>query len=559
MKRLAKGLVRGKDLYQWVNPAWPKVLKMTKVKWIFKAFMYIPTIKKYSEAKSLDDVVRMFSCSTIKDAVFGNVKKVIIPTYKRAMVIRRPIIKINGMGGKTWIEDEIDQNKRVVKHMRIVFHQATNPHLDIHIGHLSLVINLGSKPIMNDIKFDKDGGLTAKSRFAILNLLREEVMNNSRMAQSFDHSITNAETSWNIGESGIKGYGAGLTRQVIINEPVEIMSVDNGIGKTIKMYCPILNKHRLLYLHKLFPGDKKKAPIVTWGVIKKMSPSFEDRLYLKTDKDIKTFKKNVDPCTVTKKYDGASAYFDTIEKETTWWSPRVSIVTGDRIQYSGKVPELFRIRHKAHPRGIGELMFKRKFNPLNPAGWFRRNRYLTAAETGGVLNSDKIRPMNIIPDFRMYRIDRWEGKPVFDLAFFENRKLQETFADLSEFINLPELVAIQINKGIEGLVGVPEGKSINEGHKQRFWGEAHDWEVTYVALGWGPKGKPSGAIWFKSLDSGKGFKLGPGQLGKENEFIELLNRGNALIGMVAKVDSRKGHEGRAARLAEWHLDKGAGY
>lgn len=554
MRLLAKGLVRGKGLYQCINPAWPKALKVCKVKWVLRVVKVISFVKKYHKAKSIDEVVIIFSKEMIEGVAFGFIGKKTEGIYKRVQVARRLNFKSKGVNGKTWINSESDDYTRIVKQMRVMFHHATNPHLDIHIGHLSLVINLGGKSIMNDIKFNKSGELTEKSRVSIINFLREELINNSRMAQNFDHSIRNTETSWNVGEAGITGYGSGLTRQTVVNEPIEIMSVDGGTGKTIKMYCPILNKHRLLYLHKLYSGDKKRAPIVTWGVIKKIAPAFNDRLHLKNDKKIDMFRKNVDLDTVTKKYDGASAYFDTGEKETTWWSPRISSETGDRIQYTGKVPELFRIKSKEHPRGIGELMFIRKINLLNP---FNR-RVLTAAETGGILNSDKIRPMNIIPVFVVYRMDRWGGNYTSYLPFKENRGLQQLFADMCGYVELPEFVSIRIHKSIEGIVGVPKDKSINEGRKHRFWGDPHDWQVVSVNLMWGPKGKPAGAIKFKSLDTGKIFKLGPGQLGKENEFVDLLNKGNTLIGAVAKVNSRHGHEGRAAKLAEWHLDKGTG-
>jgi len=550
MRLLAQGLVRGRHLYKCINPSWPKVLKMGRAKRGLKIFKMVLLAKKFYKAESVDDAFAMFSRMMINGFAFGFIGKKTVGVYKDAQASKWNIFK--DVKRRTWI-NKFDSS-REIKPMRVVFHHATNPHLDIHIGHLSLVINLGNKPIMNDIKFNKNGELTGKSKIAIMEFLREEIMNNSRMAQNLDHSINNTATSWNVGEQGITGYGSGLTRQTIINEPVEIMSVDNGNGNTIKMYCPSINKHRLLYLHKLYNGDGKKAPIVIWGVLKKQSPSFEPRLHLKIDKDIDVFKKNVSHETVTKKYDGASSYFDTGEKETNWWSPRISSETGDRIMYSGKVPELFRINSKNHPRGIGELMFIRKFNIFNPLA----KRTLTSAEVGGILNSDKIRPLNISPLFIVYRIDRWGGRRTTDLLFNENRALQEMFASLSDNIELPEFVSIAIHKGIEGIVGVPSGKSINEGRKNKFWGDPHDWKVISVDLKWGPKGKPAGTILFESLDSGKVFKLGPGQLGKENEFVELFNKGNALIGMVAKVNSRYGHEGRASKLAEWHLDKGVG-
>jgi len=558
MRLLAKGLVRGKGLYQEISPAWPKVFKVCKIKRILLVVKAVSIVKKYHKAKSINDVVGIFSKGLIKGVVFGNIGKGIERVCKKTEVTRRPIININGRSSKTWIDGEIDQNRRVVKRMRVVFHHATNPHLDIHIGHLSLIINIGGKSIMNDIKFNKSGELTEKSKMAIMNFLREEVMNNSRMAQNADHSIRNAETSWNVGEAGIKGYGSGLTRQTVVNKPVEIMSVDNGDGKTIKMYCPTLNKHRLLYLHKLYHGDNKKAPIVTWGVIKKPSPSFGERLNLKSDKDLKSFLNHVDSGTVTLKYDGAGVHFSSGSKETTFWSPRVSIETGDRIQYTGKLPELYRIKREDSARGMGELVFYRRFNIFRPF----KPLTLTAAETGGILNSDKIRPLDILPLFVVYRMDKWNSNDVSNLQFFDNRKLQEAFSKLSDFVRPPEIVPASEFKHIinmvEGFVGVPMGKGINEGRKHTTRAEAYDWQVESVNLKWGPKGKVAGVIWFRSLDSGKQFKLGPGQIGKENECVEFMRAGDNLIGMVAKIRSKRGHEGRSAKLVEWHLDRGVG-
>jgi hypothetical protein len=69
------------------------------------------------------------------------------------------------------------------------------------------------------------------------------------------------------------------------------------------------------------------------------------------------------------------------------------------------------------------------------------------------------------------------------------------------------------------------------------------------------KGVPSGVLVFKSLDSGKEFKLGPSQLGNHEVVNELLAKGSELIGRVAKVKSRVGHEGRASVFKDWHLDK----
>ena len=63
---------------------------------------------------------------------------------------------------------------------------------------------------------------------------------------------------------------------------------------------------------------------------------------------------------------------------------------------------------------------------------------------------------------------------------------------------------------------------------------------------------------FKSLESGKEFKLGPGQIGSADKCMELLEAGNHIVGRVAKVHGRDGHEGRASKFLEWHDAKGRG-
>lgn len=562
-KSLALGLVKGESLFSLISPKFPKCIKPSILKKAIIGFLIgwraEKMIKVYNSKEEFEKIPTEL-LQTLFASLFSHfVGGVLFPVYIQASKTRRPLIKKNGMGGRTWLQDNFP-DKRTIKQMKIIFHDANKAgrHIDIHIGHLSLIIGVKDKPVEKAIKFNAKGELTAKAKELLLEHVREEIYNNSRVVQNLDHSKTNAAVTWNIGGKGLKGYGAGPTRQTILNEDVEIMSVDKGSGKTIKMYSPTINKHGLLFIHKLYPGNKKKAPIVIFGKIKKGPPNFDDRLHLIMKQDIKKFLKLIDPKTATRKYDGASVHFDANKKETIFWSPRISKETEERIQYSQKVPELFRIGHNVNPRGMGELMFREAFNPLNPKHWFNKDRYLSAAEIGGILNSNKLRPRNVIPDFRIYRMDHWNGENVGDLPFFENRILQKAFAKLSKFINVVELAPVKFNKNWEGLVAIPPGESIKNGYKLKWWGDAQDWAIESNELKFGETGKIAGVIWFRSLDSGKRFKLGPGQLGKEAECLDLMKQGNKIVGRVAKVKSRRGHEGRAAKLVEWHLDKGVG-
>ena len=93
----------------------------------------------------------------------------------------------NGIGGRTWITKP-GQYKMV-----IVFHDANRagPHIDVHIDRLSLVYKV--KPdLYAKLKYNKDGYLTENSQKAIIEHLRWEINNGSRVAQNIDHSKSNA-------------------------------------------------------------------------------------------------------------------------------------------------------------------------------------------------------------------------------------------------------------------------------------------------------------------------------------------------------------------------------
>lgn len=551
MRRITKRLVKGQKLFKIIAPSPANCLKIAKGgNILLKSLLMIPGMHEFLKIETLDEAASE-AAKMVGSLAMGKVHDKMVPLMKTAATCeRQPLTKVNGIGGRSWINNP-SEDERMIKEMRVVYHSSfkAGEHIDIHIGPLSLVMNISGKPEVEELKFNSKGELTKRSKDILIGLIRNEAQNNSRVIQNVDHSVRNAASTWLSNSDSPTGYGAGKTRQPVLVEDVEIMSVGKGRGKTIRFYSPTLNPNKLMYIHKLYGKNGKKSPILIWGNIKRV-PQVEDRLHLKEIKGFEKFMNRVDKKTTTRKMDGASAYFFSDDSQTTLWSPRTD-KDGNRIQYTMKVPQIHRVGHKSKPAGMGELVFREKFNIFKPSHWFG-DRYLSAAQTGGILNSHQLLRRDLEAWYHVYRMDKWDGKSVIDQSFFENRKLQKKFARMSQFINAVTLVPCKKQKGWEGLVAVPVGGNITNGYKIVFQGDIYDWEVTSVDLKYGPTGRTAGVIRFKSLDSGKKFKLGPGQLGTEDECLSLMEAGNNLIGFKAKVVNNKvGHEGRSAKLVGW--------
>lgn len=444
---------------------------------------------------------------------------------------------------------------------------------------MSLTIRVDGKPVEKEIHFDKDGWLTESSRKALINHLRNEISNNSRMVHNHDHTVNNAKCQWsyNPNNSNISGYGMGPTRQTILIDKAELYHSD--LKSSQHWYIPSIEKHQGLYIYQIYPGetpatrtsiDNGKAPILIWGKLIPRDLEYNDRLHLKLilPKESDKFIEKVDPLTITRKYDGASTYFNSDGTGFKFFSPRISKVTEHRIEYTYKLPELSETGHASEPVGMGELMFWKYTKPFEFLKWLNIRgpewitwKYLSAAEIGGILNADKIRPRNVWPEIRVYRIDIWKHKNVIELPFFENRELQEELIKPlnHDYWKLVEFAMPGETFGWEGLVGTSKNDSIINGYKIKWWNEdLNDWEIISVDLGISEKGNIMGVVWFKSLDSNKTFKLGPNQIGSFDDCIDIINNKEKYIGRVAKIASRRGHEARAAKLVEYHLDKGIG-
>lgn len=430
--------------------------------------------------------------------------------------------------------------------MVIVYHDATRAgaHIDTHIGNLSMIHRV--KPELKEkLKFNTTGALTVDSKKAILDHVRSEVQNRSRVPQNLDHSLKEARQTWVKGDPADKSYGAGKTRQIVHESTVDVYKA--GKDSPIEMYAPAINPDKSVYIHKLYPGDEKRAPILIWGAKTNKPPKFEDRLHLKTIKPEDIHK--LDDMHTTVKYDGASAHVVIGPKGTTVWSPRTSKKTGEHIEYTPKLGDISHIKSNETITGMGELLFTKE----------GKKGYLSAAEIGGVLNSHKLLPDDVKPEIRLYRVDRVGRKSTKDLPVEENRKYQLHVAKLSpKHFKLAEEISPETAKarGHEGVVAVPKGKGVNEGYKVKWRTDEHDWEIKKIDFKTGEKGGIAGVAHLKSLESGKDFKLGPGQMGNHTLVKHMMKNPDAYTGVVVKVHSHRGHEGRASKVIDFHMDKG---
>lgn len=581
LNNISKGLIRGRSAFLTITPS---PFKLLKFKWAMHLSL-IPSITKgvirvvkneTSAMGAIADGIGGYIGNRINHRVFlGRINTLNVRAFSIAQ--ERPNWKLPELGAtrRTWVtvNDCSFVDQRIVKKLVIVYHHANKAgkHIDVHLGHLSLVYRVSGKPFENQLKFNKQGLLTEASKEILLNHVRSEIAKNARVPWNHDHTISNAKASWAYDESlaQVQGYGAGPTRQVIAEDTVEFYHPE--VTSSLHMYAPLLNPDQGLYIYKIYEGNGKSAPILIFGNLIPRDEKFQDRLHLKMiqEEDFKSdFLRRVDHATITRKYDGASAYITStgeIEKGHSFkvFSPRMSSVTGHRIEYTYKVPELATNGAAYKAQGMGELMF---WKPglvgfvLYSFGWRGPEHiawdYLPATGVAGILNSNKTRPRNVFPELRLYRIDKFEGENTFGLPFASNRILQSRLVtNLDQrFWKVVKLVRPTKNTNWEGLVGVPEGLSINDGLKCKWWADANDWEVISQELEITKKGNIGGVVWFRSLESNKEFKLGPGGLGDVDKQLQFLN--DNMIGRVFKVHGRNGHEGRAAKIVDEHLDKG---
>jgi len=439
----------------------------------------------------------------------------------------------------------------------IVYHEAykAGPHVEAYIVLNGIAYNIGVKRLrpehIQNIKKHKDGTLTNGTKDYLVGVLRDEFRGGAWLGQTTDHTPEEAKTEWTAHLYN-SGYGSGESRHVLDTRTVDVFKS----GNTIEWRDSLLNPHQTAYVFRLMsPTERRPKPILKLGFKEHQDIEVKDRLHLKPHigtHEFSRFRKLVgEDGIVTVKHDGASAYFEINQKGMSFWSPRVSKETGRRINYNAKVKDL--IHHTSDKRitGMGELEYYDR----------RNNRLLKAHEVGGILNSNGPMPSYIEPQFIIYRIDKVDRKDIHAVDYRQNLDhIRDTVYSIQDpRIQAPILVdwhdAEEVAKSREGLVGVPSGLSILDGRKYKPRVDLYDWTVETIGLEDGPKGGISGVVWFTN-EQGDRYKIGASSMGSRDEVKHIMDHPEQYIGKVAKVSSYSGHEGRAAKFEQWHLDKG---
>lgn len=540
-------LIAATPYFSQISPQTSSALRGTP-RYVVKVFKGARTV--YRSSKRLltgEDPAKIAGEWAGNKVITKTIRPVSKRVHKRVAKIDHDRSRKNGMGGRTWITRPGRYD------MVMVFHDANRagPHVDVHIGRLSVVYRV--KPdVYSKLRYNRDGQLTEASRELLISHVKSEIATGSRVPQNLDHSRSNARASWVNGDPNGKNYGDGRTRQVILQTEVDVYKAhEDG---PVEFYAPALHPDRALYLYRLYPGDNKRAPILIWGKRRAAPPELDDRLHLKMihPDEVEKYADKADWNTSTAKYDGSSCFFVITKEGTTVWSPRTSVRTGEQIEYTHKLDGLATVTSDETIVGMGELLFREK-------AWLPwRGGYVPAAVGGGILNSNMVLPTTVTPEIRIYRIDRIGRQKVGHLDFWENRKLQQDVAKLSPKLKVVELMEpAEANElGFEGVVVVPENASVNDGFKLKWWEDPNDWRIDRVDFRDGEKGGVAGVVHATSLESGKKFKLGPGQVGNTELTREMMAHPERYEGVVLKVNSKRGHEGRAAKVVAIHTDKG---
>ena len=426
-----------------------------------------------------------------------------------------------------------------------VFHHAekAGPHIDVHFPTYgtSLGINLRRKINPDELKYVK-GKLTQTSKDKLFDIVRQDIAKGSaRMFHNWNHNLGEARMEWDLGQ-GPLGYGQGPSRQIIHESEAEVLGQGS---RSTELYIPTITAQNRLYAYRLGQGDKHTAIV---GVKKSMPMgTFADRLHLKPV-SAEVMSDLAEPGSLTVKVDGASAYFDAGPQGTTLYSPRISKTTGQHIEYTGKLPVQHQTKVEDHIQGMAEVLFK------------RGDRVLDVGKTSAILNSHRLPPPGVTAEVMPYRIDSVNGLDVTQQHWAENRALVDEFAKHRGWTAPKPADIAAVKRGSEeGVVGVRTGMSLAAGGmKYKPRGDTRDWRLDAIDFKPGDKGGIAGVARFTSLESGRGFDMGPGQVGGHKLVKSMMADPQTYIGRVYKVTGNRGHEGRAAKVVGEHLDKGNG-
>jgi len=434
----------------------------------------------------------------------------------------------------------------------VVAHDAdkAGQHTEIylHDSKSGIAHNVGvAKLPLGMMRTNGDGWLTQASKQEIQLHWRAKAAGRDWLAVSNDHSPSDARASWSKHSDGPRAgeRGAGSLRQVIHEEPVEILS-DSA---TVQFMSWWINPHSPIYFHLVF----KDTRVGVIGTRKISEPEFDDRLHLTYDgDDVDRFLRNLHEGRASKKIDGASVHFRASRQGTRYFSPRLSKETGRRIEYSFKLGEMQDITSEETVQGMGELVF------------VRDGRELPFNEVGGLLNANRLPPEDVHPRIYVYRIDKVGRKSLMDEPYWEsNRARCQSLAGRHRWLDVPvevPLGTIEDTKDWEGVVGVPAGQSLAAGRKLKWQGDDQDAVVTRVDFRWSGNVDPSGrqrvagVVEYQGID-GRMYKTSSGW--SEAEKQDMMEHPEMYEGRVMRLSGFEGSN-RAVKFSGWHLCKGTG-
>lgn len=200
MRTLAQSFVKAENIFITFTPNWTALITIKWFKWLLQIYNIYNTIKNIINTNtSLEKDIADLISNKILSSCLNRPNNFILRNIKHISITKRWKAKGLNASHRTWIGNwDKGSNSRIVKELNIMYHDANRAgkHLDVHLGHLSIVIRVNGKPVESQIKYNNKGELTQISKDALINHLRAEVANNSRMVWNHDHTLTNARSNW---------------------------------------------------------------------------------------------------------------------------------------------------------------------------------------------------------------------------------------------------------------------------------------------------------------------------------------------------------------------------
>ena len=444
-----------------------------------------------------------------------------------------------------------------------------NCHLDLYLADGKTAWSIGVKRLSALLKTSGGGSLTKDSKDEALAILRREMHRRGWLAQSTTHSLPQARAEWFATADGPRGYGGGPIRQVVSDIEVWI----DSDGQHASWLDWRLNPHAPAYVFKIMTkGPARSKNILSLGFKKPQTPELADRLHLAMVHDAGSFLTRIGADGhITQKIDGAACHFEVGPHGLRAWSPRVSVRSGQRIEYTAKLGRLSAVELHATPpvRGMAELVF------VKPGGWARgayralgclgiANRLGLGAETvvnetAGLLNANALPPSGYEPRLYIYRIDSvGRRKSVLHESLEVNRERCRMLAERDHRLCLPTEVTYRglrrfLRGDVEGVVGCPRGSNLLAGFKLKLRPDTQDGVVEAITFRSGERGGIAGWVVYRDDKTGRVYNTASGMTHALK--MDMMAHPRRYIGRTMVLAGFSGHVARASVFKGFHQDK----